>query len=214
MFYDILKGEDNLQFNGQALLLGAANLFFNPLAGNPAGPVNYLSNPFVAAGIPNPFPSKPPARNIDFGAAGLLPFGGNSVYFVDPHLRTPYVYDYSFSLQQELAHSLIAEVTYVGSSAHGLTALVDQNPIVLGTNNRLINSQYGLTANNGFSYLSTFENIADQSYNGLEASLTKRFSDSRAVGNTFFTIAYTLSHSSLMNKLPDSWQRQLCRALL
>ena len=72
---------------------------------------------------------------------------------------------------------------------------MDQNPIVLGTNNRLINSQYGLTANNGFSYLSTFENIADQSYNGLEASLTKRFSDSRAVGNTFFTIAYTLSHS-------------------
>src|SRR6266849_618840 len=42
MFYDILKGEDNLQFNGQAPFFGAANLFFNPLAGNPAGPVNYL----------------------------------------------------------------------------------------------------------------------------------------------------------------------------
>ncbi|MBZ5594372.1 MAG: TonB-dependent receptor [Acidobacteriia bacterium] len=195
MFYDILKAEDNLQFNGQAPFFGAANLFFNPLAANPTGPVNYLSNPFVAAGIPNPFPSRPPAGNIDFGAAGLLPFGGNSVYFVDPHLRTPYVYDYSFSVQQELAHDLVAEVTYVGSSARGLTALVDQNPMIRGTNNRLINSQYGLTADNGFSYLEMFENIADQSYNGLEASITKRFSDWHGVGNTFFTIAYTLAHS-------------------
>ena len=195
VFYDILKGEDNLQFNGQAPFFGVSNLFFNPLSGNPAGPVNYLSNPFAATGVPDPFPSKPPAQNIDFGAAGFLPFGGGSVYFVNPHLRTPYIYDYSFSVQQELAHSLVGELTYVGSSAHKLTSLVDENPMILGTANRLVNSEYGLAAGNGFSYLDTFENVATQSYNALEASLTRQFANSRAIGSTFFTLAYTWAHS-------------------
>lgn len=195
MFYDILKGEDNLQFNGQAPFFGFGALFPNPLSANPSGPLNYLSNPYVATGTPDPFPSRPPAKNVDFNAIGALPFGGPSVFFVNPHLFTPYVYDYSFSLQQELAHSLVGEVTYVGSSAHGLTSLVDENPTILGTNTRLLNAEYGLTASNGFSYLDTFENVANQEYNALEASLTRRFADWRGVGSTLFTLAYTWSHS-------------------
>ncbi len=195
MFYDILKGEDNLQFNGQAPFFGAANLYFNPLSANPTGPLNYLSNPYVAAGVPNPFPSKPPAQDLDFGAAGFLPFGGSSVYFVDPHLRTPYVFDYSLSLEQQLARSLVGDLTYVGSSAHGLTSLVDENPMILGTTNRLVNAEYGLTADNGFSFLPTFENVGKASFNALEVSLTKQFSESPAIGHSFFTLAYTWSHS-------------------
>jgi hypothetical protein len=157
--------------------------------------VNYFSNPFVATGSNNPFPSRPPAQNLDFGATGFLPIGGNGVYFVDPHLRTPYIFDYSLSLQQELARNLVAEVTYVGSSAHKLTGLVDINPMILGTGNRLINTESGLTADTGFSFLPTFQNVGGQSFNALEGSLTKQFSDWRAVGNTFFTFAYTWSHS-------------------
>jgi len=189
MFYDILKGEDNLQFNGQPPFFGYANLYPNPLSANPTGPVGYLSDPFGATGTPNPFPSKPPAQDINFANEGLLPFGGGSVFFVNPHLKTPYVYDYSLSLQHEFGRNLMAEVTYVGSSAHGLTALVDENPIILGTDNRLINQEYGLNANNGFSYLDTFENAVTASYNALNASLT------RSVGSVYFTLAYTLGHS-------------------
>ena len=40
VFYDILKAEDNLQFNGQAPFYGFADLLFSPLRGNPTGPVN------------------------------------------------------------------------------------------------------------------------------------------------------------------------------
>jgi hypothetical protein len=196
VFYDILKGEDNLQFNGQAPFFGVGFLTFNPLSANPTVPVNYLSNPYVAAGLPDPFPSKPPSKDLNFGNAGYLPFGGGSVFFVDPHLRTPYVYDYSFSLQQELAHSLVAELTYVGSSAHKLTSLVDENPMILGTDNRLLDAEYGLNQQtNGFLNLDTFKNVANQEYNALEVSLTRRFADWHAVGNTFFTFAYTWSHS-------------------
>src|SRR5439155_5465211 len=119
VFYDVLKGEDNLQFNGQAPFFGFTQLFMDPGS-------NTFSDPFANTGQPNPFPSRPPARNIDFRATGFLPFGGGGVYFVDPHLRTPYIYQYNLSVQRELHRNLIAEVSYVGSSSRKLTDLADR----------------------------------------------------------------------------------------
>src|SRR5262249_55508535 len=54
VFYDILKGEDNLQFNGQIPFFSTAFLSFDPLSANPTREVAYLSQPF--AGTINPFP--------------------------------------------------------------------------------------------------------------------------------------------------------------
>src|SRR5256885_1594714 len=82
-FYDILKAEDNLQFNGQAPFFAFADLFFSPLTSNPASEVLNMTKPFVAAGQPNPFPSKPTPKNVNFATAGLLPLGGGGVYSVD-----------------------------------------------------------------------------------------------------------------------------------
>ncbi len=194
VFYDILKGEDNLQFNGQAPFFGFADLFFNPLSSNPTADVPYFSNPYPSAGVTNSFPSKPPAQNIDFGNSGFLPFGGGGVYFVNPHLRTPYIYQYNLSIQQELARNLVLEASYVGSDAHKLTALVDNNAFILGTSTRRLNTQPGLDAGTGYSYTQTFENVGKQNYNSLQASLQKRLSDSW-IGTTYFTLAYTLGHN-------------------
>ena len=58
VFYDILKGEDNLQFNGQPPFFAGADLYFNALSGNPTSPSISMSDPYGAAGRPNPFPSK------------------------------------------------------------------------------------------------------------------------------------------------------------
>jgi Carboxypeptidase regulatory-like domain len=103
VFYDILKGEDNLQFNGQAPFVGTAGLFFNTV-GPGSGAVNYMNEPFEAAGVPNPFPSTPPTKNVSF--VPYVPINSSGfVYLVDPHLRTPYVYQYNLSLQ----HNLIAD---------------------------------------------------------------------------------------------------------
>ncbi len=197
MFYDILKGEDNLQFNGQAPFFGYVDMYFPPLAGNPTSDPGYLTQPFVAAGATNPFPSKPPASNIDFGAAGFLPFGGGGVYFVDPHLRTPYTYQFNLSIQRDLTRGLTLETSYVGSVTHKQTALVDENPFILGTNTRLLNTQPGILSDgsNGFSYLETFGNLVNANYNSLEASLTKRLTQSRAFGSSYFTLAYTWGKS-------------------
>jgi len=190
VFYDILKGEDNLQFNGQAPFYGFADVYPCGAGSSPSG----LQNPYATAGpnctaAPDPFPSKPPTQNLDFGAAGYLPFGGGGVFFVDPNLRTPYVYQYNLSIQQELASNLMLEAGYLGYSAHGLTGLVDVNPFILGTNTRI----YDAIIPGQYSYLDEFQNIGRANYNALEMKLRRNASMGKW-GNSFFTLGYTYGH--------------------
>jgi len=195
IFYDILKAEDNLQFNGQAPFFGFADLFFNPLSGNPTAPPNGLSDPFGAAGAPNPFPSAPPPHNLNFANAGFLPIGGGGVYFVDPNLRTPYIYEYNLSIQREIMHNTTLSAAYIGSSSHKLTGLLDANPFILGTKTRLLNGQPGIASASSFSYLDEFANVADAHYNSLALGLTKRLSDTKFFGNLDYQLSYTYGHS-------------------
>ena len=194
MFYDILKAEDNLQYNGQAPFFGFADLFYDPLSANPKSEPNYFSQPFVATGQPNPFPSKPPAKNLNFGDAGFLPVGGGGVYFVNPHLRTPYIYQYNLSVQRELVSNMTLEVAYAGSSSHKLTSLLDANPFVLGTTKRLFDAQPGV-ASGSFSYLDLFDNVGSAHYHSLLVGLSKRMTDVRYLGNVQFQLSYTYGKS-------------------
>ncbi|HXZ42822.1 MAG TPA: TonB-dependent receptor, partial [Terriglobales bacterium] len=221
MFYDILKGEDNLQFNGQAPFVGTAGLFYaspNSLPSCPSSfcsitaPVPYMSQPFPNAcaafdangnctqlGVPNSFPSKPPSSNISF--APFVPINSSGfVYFVDPHLRTPYIYDYNLSVQRNLIPDTVLEANYVGSSSHGLTSLRDINPMILGTTTRVLdqrpgNSTCGTTVSIlCFGQLPEFQNVANANYNALEASLTRQPKASK-LGTIYYTLAYTFAHN-------------------
>lgn len=184
MFYDYLKAEDNLQFNGQAPFYGFSDIFPGaPIAG---GSTN-LQNPYPAAGAVNPFPSRPPAQNLDFAASGFLPFGGASVYFVNPNLRTPYVFQYNLSVQEQLPSNMILEIGYLGYSAHKMTGLVDSNPFRLGGSDRLYGQQ-------NFSYLSTFQNVGKANYNAMQVHLKRNFSSLGMFGGAFFDVSYTWSH--------------------
>ena len=215
IFYDILKGEDNLQFNGQPPFFSGASLgFANPNAG-PASvclpPNDCLAAPFAAAGIPNSFPSKPADHNVDFGAAGFLPFNaGGGIYYVAPHLKTPYTYQYNLSVQHQLAPNTLFEVSYVGSSSHGLTSLVDVNPTVLGTYDRVLNltpgnvscpmaaitctDASGNTLYTSLALSPEFKNVAHASYNGLQVGLQQQVLDTK-LGKTYFQLGYTFAHS-------------------
>jgi hypothetical protein len=205
IFYDILKAEDNFQDNGQPPFFGGANLFFNPISGNPTQDLPFLSNPFPNAGnaIPNPFPSKPVNHNIfnTPNSGGLLPYGGTSIFLDDAHLKTPYTYQYNLSIQREISRNTAVQIGYIGSSSHGLTALVDANPFVLGTTNRVLNLLPGnstCTATTGtcsFTGIPEFKNLTKASYNALSASLTRQLTDARFIGRTYFTLGYTYAHS-------------------
>ncbi|MGA7566662.1 MAG: TonB-dependent receptor [Terriglobales bacterium] len=221
IFYDILKGEDNLQFNGQPPFVGSAGLYYtspnylpptcvNSLSGCPVtAPLTYMSHPFqnacnydaegncISLGVANTFPSKPPASNIDF--TPFLPINSTgAIYLDDPHLRTPYVYQYNLSLQRNLVADTVLEANYVGSTGRGLTSLRDINPTVLGTTNRLLN---GNSSNCGpipdlvcFGPLPEFQNVSNANYNALEVSLTRQPRDSR-LGTVYYTLAYTYGHN-------------------
>jgi hypothetical protein len=124
------------------------------------------------------------------------------VYVVDPHLRTPYTYQFHLTLQRELARATIFEGSYVGSSSHGLTALMDINPFVLGTYDRVLNLTPGnqtCNVNNSFlcsfANLEEFRNATSASYNSLLLSLQKQLSGDGVFGRSYFTIGYTYSHN-------------------
>ncbi len=210
MFYDILKGEDNLQFNGQPPFFSSVGMNFPTFS--QVGPSPYYTDPFGSAGVPDPFPSRPPPSNLDFNLAGFLPINsGGSVYFVDPHLKTPINYQYNLSVQQELARSTALEVSYVGNVSHGLTSLIDVNPFVLGTTDRVFNlgagdsscqdasgfSSSGVSGSAvcSFGSVPEFKNVSNANYNSLQASLNRQLVDSRYLGRTYFTLAYTYAHS-------------------
>jgi outer membrane receptor protein involved in Fe transport len=189
VFYDILKGEDNLQFNGEVPFYAEPGLFFNSIGPSQSGPVDYLEQPYQSAQATNPFPSKPPAANVSF--APFLPINSSgAVFLVDPHLRTPYVYQYNLSLQRNLFADMVLETNYVGSSGRGLTSLRDINPLVLGTTNRQLDS----TCPGCYGPLPEFQNVSNANYNALEASLTRQPKDSR-LGTVYYTFAYTYAHN-------------------
>ena len=215
IFYDILKAEDNFQFNGQPPFFSLANIsaFPTSLTGNacaasnqPNQIITYFSDPFDSTCTINTFPSVPQLRGTEyFSNSSSLPFG-SQLFFVDPHLHTPYIYQYNLSVQRQLAPRLVAEIDYVGSSSHGLTALQDINPFVLNTTDRVLNLNPGDSScpdsnagNSGgigctFSALDEFRNIVDANYNALNVSLTEQVGNSPA-GNIYFTFAYTYGHS-------------------
>ena len=199
MFYDTLNGWMADWNNGVPPWWSSSDLFFSSSPTNAQN--TSLSFPYQTAGAPDPFPSRIPPPDFNFAAAGYLPFGyGNN--FVTAHLKTPYIYQYNLSVQRQLGNSLMAELSYVGSSSHKLLTWMDINPVVPSTCgqpnrcNNLLNVELGLTPLNGYAPLpQTFAGRNDANYNGMLASLTKRTGNWRNLGDMYFTASYTWSHN-------------------
>lgn len=200
VFYDVLKAEDNFQFNGQVPFASAAAFGFPDATG---GPFNFLSDPYGSTGNPNPFPTRPVDHSVNFfNTFGT--FGGGGVFFVDPHLRTPYTYQYNLSIEHEISRKTTLEAAYVGSASRKLTALRDVNPFDPTTLSnpfpqRILNETPGnvladANTDGSFGFLNEFTNSADASYNALQLSLKKQATSTR-FGTTYFTLGYTYAHS-------------------
>ena len=171
---------------------------------------NYLRTSLTGAGniastLQNPFPNLPqqsqypllpvlyaPPYTNDHPALGL-----NSV---DPNLRTPYIQQWGFNFQYQLARELLLETGYVGTKGVALPDRRAINQAVLASPDHPVN---GITTNTsantslrvpyvGFSPagLLAEETAADSHYHSLHLSVTKRFSH----GLRFLT-SYTFAKS-------------------
>jgi outer membrane receptor protein involved in Fe transport len=194
IFYDVINGWAVDFVNGVAPFYPSANLDYSVVGVPATGAVPFMSQPYASIGAPDPFPSTPAPSNLDFAAVGSLPFGLGQT-FVIPHVKTPHIYQYNMSLQQQFGNGLATEISYLGSTSRELLATIDNNPIVLGTTDRLRNVQEGLTSTTGFDRLYTFSNASSASYNALLASLRKRIGDWHSLGQIFFVLGYTWSHN-------------------
>jgi len=194
VFYDVLLAQDNQNQNGTPPFYSAAYVPFTTPS-SITGTVPFLSDPFGSTGTTNPFPSHAPPSNLNFATAGFLPFGPSSV-FIDPNLRTPYIYQYNLSIQRQLSNGLAAEVGYMGSSSHKLVAQKDIDPFIVGSYTRILNAQPGLQIPGAYGQMPyTFGNNSSANYNSLIASLTKRINSFDKLGQVFFTAAYTYAHN-------------------
>jgi hypothetical protein len=88
-------------------------------------------------------------------------FGASDVFTVAQNLRTPYVQNYNFNLQQELAPGLALQVGYVGSAGRKLFRYRDLNQSVGG----------GALPYPDFVYVNQLETSAVSNYNGLQTIL-------------------------------------------
>ncbi len=97
----------------------------------------------------------------------------------DPNSATPYVQQWSFGVQRELPAQFVFTLDYVGTKSTHLDVLSDYNQPINGA------KPYP-----NFGYLEYQSAIGNASYNGLEASVKRRFSNGLST-----SIAYTWSKS-------------------
>jgi len=174
---------------------------YNPIGPNPVFITYDVNTPVLQTGVPVFVPS-----SVMPGTAA-----STDAFTVSRNLRTPYIYNYNFNIQQQLARNTVLQVGYVGSAGRKLFYFRDINQPThaeitaadLGCT--CINSVFNTTAvprvfanaallsplaPNPPFYLNEIETGANSNYNSLQISLTQR--SWHRFNNQ---IAYTWSHS-------------------
>lgn len=154
--------------------------------------VSGLNSGTPTAFLPNPFPEQAAGSRIPLGCQQCLNAWRDSS-------RTPYVQQWTFSLQRQITPSLKAEAIYFGS--HGVkisSQLIDNTALVPGPGP--IAARQKLP--NFPAYVLNGYNMYHSNYNGLSLVLQRRF----AAGLSF-SINYTFSKSiNFVDELSDNIQ--------
>ncbi|MGH9873098.1 MAG: carboxypeptidase regulatory-like domain-containing protein [Pyrinomonadaceae bacterium] len=195
-----------LPFTDRMVLRGGYGIYYTRATGQPfiqlaAAPpfarqrvVQLFDN--GAASFTNPF--QPPLSFPQFPS--YSPTTALGISFVDQDYRPPVTQQFSMNLQTDLGHNFLLEVGYVGAKgthqvvAHSLNQAglaSSSNPIRGITTNTVANVRnrvpiLGFTAGG----LNDIDSTASSRYDGLEASLTKRFSKGLQ-----FLASYTFAHA-------------------
>lgn len=145
-----------------------------------------FSNPFFPVPTPSQFPLN---GNIP------SPLGnGISGVFVDPELKTPYVQQFNFGFQMELARNLLFDIGYVGNKGTNLLQVISPNQPTFNTTTNTFNAPplgAAFAANKNVSGgVQQIQTTSLSNYNSLQMSVTRRFSNGLQ-----FLAAYTFGKS-------------------
>ena len=139
--YNFIPGVSNVQFSG------TANIATVPAVGGCTLPnIAVPKNPGLCA---------PPV---------FSGFGATDIFTVDQRIRTPYVQNYNFNVEQQISGPVALQLGYVGSAGRKLFRYRDLNQSVGG----------GPLPFPQFVYINQFESSAFSNYNSLQATLKLR----------------------------------------
>lgn len=206
--------------NGKTIVSAAYGIFYEPFYNGEGGPLQdpisappYLKTqeiPFPVSSFSNPYYSPDPFSQQFPEPMTLLVNARN--------LQLPYAQDWNLNVQHSFGENWLLQVGYVGTSGVHLPRFIEGNPTVFvpgadttsagcappnqpcpistenNVNQRRLYSGCTLTSGPNvpcvYSSVGEIASIANSSYNGLEASLRKRFSHGLS-----FLASYTLSKS-------------------
>ena len=184
------------QLTGGTVLRGGYGVFYNPGNSESVYMRRHRQLPFgpiVTADI-NQFSTNPrrvaqgfdPIPVLDFATVANNPVGG--MLAVDPNMRSAYVQQYNFQIQQQLPREMVAKIGFVGNIGRRLDTSWNYNQPVPGPGaNNPRRPLFPIAPNiTDVTYL-TFDGKSN--YNSLQASFERRF---HAIG---FVAAYTWAHS-------------------
>ena len=194
---------------GKWLVTSAYGIFFDPYYTGVGGPLQdpisappYLQTPQV--GFPNfadPFNGANP-----FSTPFAPPM---TLLALDPKLRIPYAQDWNLNIQRSFATSWLFEIGYIGTKGTRLPRFIEANPAVdvpgqTSSDNAIQRRLYsGCTLAQPqsdciFSSIGEISGIANSTYNALQTSLRKRFSQGFSMLASY-TYSKTLDDVSSFN---------------
>jgi hypothetical protein len=139
--------QDGMTTVSNALGVGTTNPGLIQTAANNA-PTGVLT----AAGVPLVTPTfKIPITDAENFAINV----GNGLWMFDPNLRVPYVQQWSFGIEREIANNTAFEIRYVGNHAVKIFRAIDYNEVNIFENGFLqefLNAQKNLAINGGSSF--------------------------------------------------------------
>ncbi|MEO7145783.1 MAG: carboxypeptidase regulatory-like domain-containing protein, partial [Bryobacteraceae bacterium] len=133
-----------------------------------------FANPYT--GVYDPFPVTRP-----IGPAQIFPTPFLLVAF-DPNFTYPSIHQWNFTIEQSVAKSLVARITYQGSAGRHLFHAADRNAAIYGPGATIANTNARRPIPQ-FTQLTFAGTYGMANYDALVASLEKRFSG----GLTFLT---------------------------
>jgi hypothetical protein len=140
------------------------------------GPSINFSNPYPSFGTPNPFPAPQPPPNTS-----AIPPQAFLTY--DPYrgFQTPIEYSWNLALEQQVTHSLLTRLAYVGGHASHQWSPVELNPTLNADAVAITDPNYNHRVYNKVGCISCYSQTiteanmgSNASYNSLQVSAEQR----------------------------------------